>query len=178
VTGLFAAASPTDHYSISSGFCFGVWIVRLILLCCLICALAGCSSTSHDNITTQVDSYGKLIEDLGGKSKVMLDFSDSAITDADLAALPLPESVRGIDLSRTKVTDEGIASLTRAQNLEELVLIEVRITDASVEHLLAMPNLWNVRFDRVEISRQKMLELNKVLTERNRQRTMPETTQP
>ena len=57
------------------------------------------------------------------------------LTDADLAGITAPQSIRNLSLGRTAVTDEGLKSLASCTNLVWLDLTGIPITDAGFAHL-------------------------------------------
>ena len=57
------------------------------------------------------------------------------VTDADLAGIVAPQSIRNLSLGRTSVTDEGLKSLAPCTKLVWFDLIGTRISDAGFSHL-------------------------------------------
>ncbi|MCE9557028.1 MAG: hypothetical protein K8T91_27085 [Planctomycetes bacterium] len=140
--------------------------------------LAGCGSNvdatsgtalnepSAPALEAQLQHYDQQAKRFGGSVAVTLDLAHSSITDADLAALPLPEHVRSLDLSFTKVTDQGLATLSRARHLRDLSLVNVPITDAGVEHIRALPELESVNLKHTQVSNTSQWALMKELRQR------------
>jgi len=122
-----------------------------IQLSCLffLFAVAGCSNANTDH-----RSYAELVENLGGKVRVHLEFSGSEVTDADLAGLDFPDTVWSISLRETEITDEGARELIRAKNLEHANLQHTQLTDAAAEIFQQMPRLWQVNPDCPNVSRE------------------------
>ena len=130
---------------------------------------AGCdrpSSAKSSAAVTEANDYTDVVTKFGGKLEMRLDFSNSDITDDDLATLPLPEGVRSIDLSHTNITDAGIAHLKRSPRLEQLNLMNTQITDASLEHFRAMDTLWSVSIEGTKVSRDGHMDLLRLLAPR------------
>ena len=157
--------------------CSTVFLLLPSALCLLTC-LTGCGGgTGNSNsdppyepstaaLETQLQHYDQQAKRFGGSVAVTLDLSHGSITDADLAALPLPEHVRSLDLSSTKITDNGLASLQRAKHLRNLSLVNVPITDAGVEHIRALPELESVDLKHTQVSNAAQWALMKELRQR------------
>lgn len=159
------------------------WRFGLVLMLCLLPFLAGCGSNvdatsgkgnnepSAPALEAQLQHYDQQAKRFGGSVAVTLDLANSSITDADLAALPLPEHVRSLDLSSTKITDAGLAPLKRARHLRDLSLVNVPITDAGVPHIRALPELESINLKHTQVSNAAQWALMKELRQRvyNRQ---------
>jgi uncharacterized membrane protein len=75
---------------------------------------------------------------------VDLDFSNTPLDDASLAALPpLPHLAR-LHLAQTSVGDAGMAALAPLRYLEFLNLTGTHVTDAGLAHLTSKPHLRTV----------------------------------
>ena len=116
--------------------------------------------------TDGFDRYSHAVERAGGQLTVTMKLSKTDLTDDDLAALVLPQSVTSLDLSNTKITDAGLAHLKKWPQLTKLNLSDNGHTDAAVPHLLAMPNLEHVLFHQPKISPAKGAELMDALRDR------------
>jgi len=148
------------------------------LALCLVPWLAGCggsNSTSSGRppnqpsaaaLEVQLQHYDQQAKRFGGSVAVTLDLANSSITDADLAALPLPEHTRSIDLSSTQITDAGLATLKRARHLRNLSLVNVPITDAGLPHIRALPALESVDLKHTQVSNTAQWALMKELRQR------------
>jgi hypothetical protein len=112
------------------------------------------------------DRYAHAVERAGGQLTVTMKLSKTDLTDDDLAALVLPQSVTSLDLSNTKITDAGLAHLKKWPQLTKLNLCDNGHTDAAVEHLLALPNLTQVAFHHPDLSPAKYKELMSALRAR------------
>lgn len=111
--------------------------------------MAGCSGPVEDH-----GQYAAMVENLGGKVRVHLEFSGSSVTDAELADLDFPDTVWSISLRETEITDEGARELIRAKNLEHANLQHTQLTDAAAEIFQQMPRLWRVNPDCPNVSRE------------------------
>jgi len=114
----------------------GLWVCLLSPLLC-----GGCSC-----------SYEAKLQELGGKSILQIDLSNSQVTDTDLESLELPANTRKILLQNTQVSDRCIDTLKRYENLEFVDLTNTEITSESLSQLKSFPNLrWaNVRAENVD----------------------------
>ena len=122
---------------------------------------SGCGG-EEENPSNQ-SGYATEVASLDGELQMHLDFSNSNITDEDLATLPLPNTIRSISLRGTKITDRGVAELKRAKNLERLDLQGTLITDAAVEEMTLMPRLWEATVGSTKVSPAAAKTLVKVL---------------
>lgn len=128
-------------------------------------------ASGEATVVAAVDRYQDIISRFGGQAEVHLDFSGTAITDGDLARLPLPETVRSIDLSRTQIGDAGLAHLRRAARLERLSLQGTQVTAAAASILKEMPYLWEVGLDQSKMPIETQLELLRFFSSRAEART-------
>ena len=133
--------------------------------------LSPASDTSGEAVVVAVDRYRDIVRGFGGQADVNLDFSRTAITDDDLARLPLPDSVRGIDLSVTQIGDAGLEHLLRARRLERLNLSGTKVTEAGARTLKKMPYLWSVNVDQSQMPLATQLELLRFFATRAEART-------
>ena len=127
-----------------------------------------------DTKPAEVDRYVDAVHRVGGQYSASLSFSGIGLTDDDLAALELPQSVTSLDLSRTKVTDAGLAHLKRFPQLTTVNLAHNdSLTDAALDHLLALPNLTKVILHSATqaFSPEKSMELMNVLRARRQQKS-------
>jgi len=128
--------------------------------------------TGADSETVKaVDRYQDLVQSLGGRAEVHLDFSRTAITDGDLVNLPLPDTVRSIDLSVTQIGDAGLKHLLRGRRLERLNLSGTQVTAAGTETLKQMPYLYSVNLDQSQVPLETQLELMRFFASRAEART-------
>ncbi|MDG2409622.1 MAG: hypothetical protein P8M53_11490 [Pirellulales bacterium] len=97
-------------------------------------AMIGCGGTSHTD-------YAQDVRDLGGTMHVHVELGGTKITDADLASLDFPDTVRSISLCDTSISDTGAQELGRGLNIEQIDLTNTKITDASLEELRNIPRL-------------------------------------
>lgn len=141
----------------------------ILLPLSLVLFLPGCdrpSSAISAPAVTEANDYADVVAKFGGRLEMRLDFSNSDITDDDLATLPLSDGVRSIDLSHTKITDAGIEHLKRAPRLEQLNLMGTQITDVSLEHFRGMESLWSVSIEGTKVSREGHMDLLRLLAPR------------
>jgi len=103
---------------------------------------------------------------LGGKLNLELNLADTRLTDEELKALMLPESLTRVDLTRSLITDAGLAHLATGKNIVELILINTRITTKGLEHLRTMPHLRMVNLHDTDIPPSEQLKFQKFLNDR------------
>ena len=108
--------------------------------------------------------YADEIRSLDGELQLYLDFEQSGITDDDLAALPLPDTVRSISLRDTAITDRGVAELIRAKNLERLNLQGTKITDGAIDHLTQIHRLFELNVGSTGLSEDGQQTLARTLS--------------
>jgi hypothetical protein len=73
---------------------------------------------------------------------IAIDFSDTAVTDADLKKLRGFPALRKLDLSRTAVSNAGMKKLTHLGVLQELTLTGTAVDHAGVRKIKrALPNV-------------------------------------
>ena len=78
---------------------------------------------------------GQLVRDAAGEV-VEADFTDTWITDADLAAVSRYRNLRKLDLSNTKVTDVGFEHLRSLENVRELICHYAEyLTEDGIAHI-------------------------------------------
>lgn len=128
-------------------------------------------ASGEATVVAAVHRYQDIISRFGGQAEVHLDFSGTAITDGDLARLPLPETVRSIDLSRTQIGDAGLTHLRRAARLERLSLQGTKVTAAAASILKEMPYLWEVGLDQSQVPIETQLQLMQFFASRAEART-------
>lgn len=87
--------------------------------------------------------------------------SKSAITDEQLARLPLP-NLKYLDLSGSKVTDQGIENLWPLKKLEELDLSRTALTDRGLKTLATLTNLRSVNLEETAVSNAGIANLGKL----------------
>ncbi|MEX0612674.1 MAG: hypothetical protein WD229_11195 [Pirellulales bacterium] len=93
----------------------------------------------------------------------ILNFHNTAITDEGLKHLVgLPDLVL-LDLSKTKVTDKGLAQLAGFTNLKRLSLLDLPVTDASIAHLKVLKTLDSVGIRGTKITPAGVEELKRAL---------------
>ena len=102
-------------------------------------AFGGCGED-----TSSHNEYAQLVAKLGGELHAHVELGGTQISDDELAALELPETVRSISLRDSAITDLGAAELKRGLNLERVDLTNTQITDTAMEDLKQMPRLWVV----------------------------------
>lgn len=100
------------------------------------------------------DSPGALAE-AAGQTLGTLDQQYRAflnVTDADLAGIPGPKTLRNLSLGGTSVTDQGLAHLARCQNLEWLDLAGTSVSDAGLAHVVGATNLKQLFLEKTKIT--------------------------
>lgn len=138
-------------------------------------AVVGCSAAKHDN-NDDIDRpkhrsvFGDKIHAIDGEVQIHLDFSGSAISDDDLAAIPFPDTVRSISLRDTKVTDRGVLQLQRARNLEKLDLGNTQVTNQILDILADIASLRTVYVTSPNYSQDNQEKLRVVLARHSRTR--------
>src|SRR5262245_36927183 len=70
----------------------------------------------HKNVQI-ASAYAAAMQQLNCHVWMSVDFSNSNLTDADLAKLEFPQEVEEMILSETPIGDEGVHSLLRLKNL-------------------------------------------------------------
>jgi len=70
-----------------------------------------------------------------------VNFTNTKVTDADLAFLPRFPHLRVVNLHGTQITDAGLKHLQGLTKLEELYLTETATTDAGLKHLQRLVRL-------------------------------------
>jgi hypothetical protein len=73
--------------------------------------------------------------------KSRLDLSNTAVTDAGLAALSRLPSLEKLSLGGTSVTDAGVKEVVQIERLRELELVSTNITDAGLKDLARLKGL-------------------------------------
>lgn len=73
-----------------------------------------------------------------------LDFTNSNVTDEDLACLTELPAVFYLELDGTTISDAGLKRLSRIKHLDVLDLTGTRVTDASVRDIAKIPGLRGV----------------------------------
>lgn len=93
----------------------------------------------------------------------ILDFTNTAITDEGLKHLAKYPNLVILTLSDTKVTDEGIAQVASFTSLRRLTLLNLPVTDASIEHLKALKQLESLVIRGTKITPAGVQELRDAL---------------
>lgn len=94
---------------------------------------------------------------------IVLDFSATHVTDADLARLKGFSQLQWLYLNDTGVTDTGLAQVRPLKSLELLHLAGTRITDAGLEHLAGLKRLRTLHLERTQVSDEAVSRLQKAL---------------
>lgn len=124
------------------------------LLAMVVCS-GGCGGDASSNHT----AYAQLVARLGGELHAHVELGGTQISDDELTALKLPDTVRSISLRDSAITDLGAAELKRGLNLERVDLTNTQITDAAMEDLKQLPRLWVVDVAAPNVSPQAFGEI-------------------
>jgi len=124
------------------------------------------NQTSATALDAQLVAYERQTKQFGGRVELKVSLAKSAITDEELAALPLPENITSLDLSATKISDAGLAHVKKIRRLKELSLVDVPITDAGLVHLRDLADLETVDLRHTKVSQPAQWALMKELRPR------------
>ena len=92
----------------------------------------------------------------------LLDLDDTAVGDAGIAKLQLPE-LTSLSLSGTKLTDDGVATIVRHPKLESLYLDRTKITDEGLKRLAEAKTLTWLSIQETNVSAAAIQRLKQAL---------------
>lgn len=135
----------------------GRWAASLFILCWV----AGCSSGKS--------GLPQLIARHGGRSTtgthglVLADFSDTKVTNDDLAGLGDLGDLGGIVLRHTAIDNRGLANLKTATHLQTIDLSNTQVSDAGLERLATLGSLKFVVLEGCPVSQVAIDNLQRTL---------------
>jgi hypothetical protein len=121
----------------------GAWPGARTLLACLLALVAGgCGTGAAPEQTAAIAELQRIGARVNFKrGGYEVDFTNTGVTDRDLANLPKISNLKTVDLRGTFVTDAGLEHLRGLESLEVLELARTRVSDEGFEDLKkALPN--------------------------------------
>lgn len=110
------------------------------------------------------ENFDQQVSAVGGRIRLILDFSYTKLNDEDLEKIKLPEYLTDLNLAGTEITDAGIEYLlNNADHLQELDLSHTKITNACIDRLRGLPELRVVRLHDTGISGDQQREMIRFL---------------
>jgi Leucine-rich repeat (LRR) protein len=119
----------------------------------------------RQQVTDLDRTTGEVIADLSNKANIKeLDFTDSDITDEDLAKLTDLKALRSVVLSDTAVGDKGLENLAKVapKEVKELTLDKTNVTDKGLAHLSKFEGLQYLTLKDTSISDEGLKEIGKL----------------
>ena len=112
-----------------------------------------------------VDKFGQLsfADKMDGSTGAVPAFRFDAWQDGQLAGLPVPAAVFGLDLNNTQVTDAGLKELAGLQSLQTLVLFGTQVTDAGLKELAGLKSLRELWLGDTQVTDAGVAQLRQAL---------------
>jgi Leucine-rich repeat (LRR) protein len=105
---------------------------------------------------------GQLVRDAAGEV-VEANYTDTWITDADLARVSRHKHLRKLDLSHTKVTDAGLEHLRGLENVRELVCYYAEyLTEDGIAHIAGWKKLEKLNLRGTQVTSKVFERLAKI----------------
>jgi Leucine-rich repeat (LRR) protein len=109
----------------------------------------------RDEVIAAIKKLGGIIrydEKSPERPILVVDFSRTEVTDADLVHLKRLTSLRVVDLSGTRVTDAGLEHLKGLTRLFSLSLVGTQVTDPGLQYLKGLTSLRDLALDRTHVT--------------------------
>ena len=123
-----------------------------LLAIAFVLLLAGRLSAGDDDTKAEESIKaigGKVVRDdkATGKPVIVVDLTNTKVTDAGLKELELAEltTLQTLSLSGPKVTDAGLKELAGLKTLQSLGLVQTKVTDAGLKELAGLKSLQTLR---------------------------------
>lgn len=134
------------------------WLLAPVLLALLLMARQGLVHAQQQTAIREIERLGGRVLTTHGEPNWLLwvngnrsfrvfekatvvNLSETAITDADLAHLAKLNGLERLNLGETEITDAGLAPLERLTGLKALDLSRTQITGTGLEHLANLTKL-------------------------------------
>ena len=99
-----------------------------------------------------------------GRRVIKVYLHNTAVQDADLAALEKLPKLKNVFLGKTQIGDAGLEYLQRASELQTLSLNSTRVTDAGLKSLTGLTNLKTLNLQETQVTAAGAAQLHKSLS--------------
>ena len=143
----------------------------IILSAVLIGGILGCGQPTGENpdeaasVALIQKLHGKVEFDKPGKDQcvVKVYLHNTAVKDADLAALEKLPKLRNLFLGKTQIGDAGLEHLQKSGELQTLSLNSTRVTDIGLKSLKELAKLKTLNLQETQVTAAGVTELRKAL---------------